>query len=96
MSIRLTLLITEPTLPRFFSGLGEGVGEGSILGDGLGFCVALGAGDGKDDGSGVGEGSTFVVAAAGTLALRALLTKNRMPETVNAKSTITATTNLPL
>ena len=69
MSIRLTLFITEPTLPRFFSGLGEGIGEGSILGEGRGFWVALGAGDAKDDGSGVGEGSTFVVAAAGTLPL---------------------------
>jgi len=82
-------------LPRFFSGLGEGLSEVSGLGDGLGFCVALGEGDGKADGSGVGEGSTFVV-AAGTLALRALLAKNRIPETINAKSTIASTTNLPL
>jgi hypothetical protein len=96
VSIRLTLFITEPTLPRFFSGLGEGLGEGSGLGDGLGFCVALGEGDGKTDGSGVGEGSTFVVAAAGILAFRALLAKNRIPETINAKSTIATTTNLPL
>jgi len=83
-------------LPRFLSGLGEGLAEGSGLGDGLGFCVALGEGDGKPDGCGVGEGSMFVVAAAGTLALRALLAKNRIPETINAKSTIATTTNLPL
>ena len=95
MSIRLTLFITEPTLPRFFSGLGEGLGEGSILGEGRGFCVALGEGDGKDDGSGVGDGSAFV-AAAGIFDLWALLTKKRMPETINAKRTIAAKTNLPL
>ena len=90
----MTLFITEPTLPRFFSGPGEGPGDTSGLGDGLGFCVALGEGDGKDDG--VGDGSEFVGAAAGTFDLWALLTKKRRPETIKAKRTIAATTNLPL
>jgi hypothetical protein len=63
VSIRLTFFTIEPTLPDFFSGLGEGLGEGSGLGEGLGFSVGLGEGEGKADGSGFGEGSTLVVAA---------------------------------
>ena len=64
LSIRLTLLTNEPSLPFFFSGLGlglgfaVGVGEGVGVAEGVALAVAVGEGDGvTTTGTGAGPRS---------------------------------------